>query len=317
MDVTDSYVTADEASIDFGGLFSALRRGWLIIVITTVAAVLGAVIYLHGATYTYTASMVVAPAQSTGSDGLSSRLGQLGGLASAVGVSLPEGSNSSSFKLYIEGLKSYAAAEVLAGDPAIMHALFDREWDDKARQWRQPGGSLRGFINGAKDIMGIPNLPWRAPDASRVQALLETELVVEVNARSPVIVLRFAHKDPQFAKLFLTRIDDTVDRLLRQRTLLRTNDYISYLTAKLRTVELAEQRVSITQTLGEQERLRMAASSTLPFAADVFSGPSATPRPTSPRPYMLLTLAVLGGLGLGILIVLVRARSRARTLPAV
>lgn len=316
MDATDFHTPRDDAQIDFVLLFAILRRGWLTITVCALLAVAAVVLYLHNASYRYTASMVVTPAQSASIDGLGSRLGQLGGLASAVGVSLPDTNTSASFKLYIEGLKAYDTAQVLAGDPALMHHLFEREWDEKTRQWREPASSLRSLINAAKDILGIPNLPWAPPGAARLQGLLEDDLIVDVNPRSPVITMHFSHKDPKFAQLLLTRIDETVDSLMRHRALLRTNDYIDYLTGKLRTVQLAEQRLSITQTLGEQERVRMAASSTRPFVADVFSGPSATPRPTSPRPYLLLILSLLGGLALGVVVVLIRARRRSRAAAA-
>ena len=52
--------------------------------------------------------------------------------------------------------------------------------------------------------------------------------------------------------------------MLRERALLRTNDYIRYLSLRLQTVTLAEQHVAIAQALGEQERLKMAMSSSSP-----------------------------------------------------
>lgn len=310
MNPTDTVVVLTEETVDFAAAWALLRRRWWVIALTTIAALLIGILVLHSATYRYTSTMVISPAQTSGSDGISSRLGSLGGLASAVGVSLPEGGGGAAFKLYVEGLKSYDVAQVLARDPDIMHHLFFAEWDAATRQWRRPQGAMHGFINAVKDVLGIPNLPWQAPDATRLQTLFETQLMVEVNARSPVVIVRFEDRDPAFANRLLERINSTTDGLLRARAILRTNDYIAYLNAKLRTVELTEQRQSITQTLDDQERIKMAESSTRPFAAEVFSGPSATSRPTSPKPYKLLLLAMLGGVGLGVAIVLLHARRR-------
>lgn len=307
----DHPVRADEEAVDYDALRATLRRGWWIIAIFVIGAVLAVVVYLHSATYSYTSTVVVTPAQYSRADGLSGKLGGLGGLASAVGVSLPDGNGTSEFKLYIEGLRSYDVAKQLAADPRFMHRLFSREWDPVVRQWRMPRGASRNVINSVKDILGIPNIPYQPPNAIRLQTLLDEKLMVDVNPRSPVVTIRFAHEDPTFGNEVLERINGATDNLLRQRALLRTNDYIRYLTAKLPVVQMPEQKLSIAQTLGDQERIKMAASSTRPYAGEIFSGPAASFRPTSPKPYKLLLIGMLLGAGLGIAVVLQRGRRRA------
>ena len=308
--VTEASDMAGEESIDWPTVGTTLRRGWWIIATTCLVALLLAVIYLRTATYSYTATMIVTPAQNSGMDGLSSRLGSLGGLASAVGVSLPDGAGGGTFKLYIEGLRSYDIARILASDPMLLHRLYPRKWNPVTRQWRRPEGLLVDSARAAKAVLGVPDVPWRAPDAAQLQILIDKRVSVEVNPRSPVATITFDDEDPAFARLFLERLHATVDGLLRRRTLLRTNDYIAYLTGRLRVSDLPEQKQSIVQTLADQERLRMAVSSSRPFAAEVFSGPAASSRPTSPMPVKVLVIALVVGIGLGTAIVLRRGTRR-------
>lgn len=312
MNMTDLRMVPDDESVDYAALLRMLRRGWWIIALCATIAVLLAVYSLHNATYRYTSTMVITPAQYSRSDGLSSKLGQLGGLASAVGVSLPDGNSTSEFKLYIEGLRSYDIAQILAADRKFMQQLFEREWDPVLKRWRTPQGTLRDIITSLKGLLGIPNLPYQPPNATRLQTLLADQLIVDVNPRSPVITVSFEHADPAFANAILQRIDSATDGLLRRRALLRTDDYIAYLTARLPSVVMPEQKQSVAQTLSEQERLKMVQSSTRPYAAEIFSGPSASFRPTSPKPYKLLLLSCLGGVGIGIALAILRGRRRAR-----
>ena len=83
------------------------------------------------------------------------------------------------------------------------------------------------------------------------------------------------------------------------------------LSAQLGKVTIAEHREALAQTLSEQEKQRMAASSSAPYAAEPFGNATASPRPTSPRPILVLAASLMAGLLLGTLAALGVARLRA------
>ena len=293
--------TADGA-IDVAATLRHLGSRWKLIAAIVIGAVAVAVVYLQLTTYRYAVQMRVAPVASSTGDGLSTKLSSLGGLAAVAGVSLPDSGGSGSFKLYIESLHSRDVAEVLARDPVIMHGVFAREWDGRRKLWRRPEGFVFDAVTTAKSALGIPVQPWAPPGAARLQAWMAQQIVVDQNVKTPVVTISLSSEDPAFATFFLSRLGTTIDGLLRQRMLLRTDDYIRYLAARLPGVQLAEQRVAVAQALGEQERLKMVASSDRAYAAEVFEHPAASERPVTPLPAKVLGIAVLLGLAAGVAI---------------
>jgi hypothetical protein len=295
-------------SIDFATVATLLRQQWRLIVGCIVAALVIAAVYLNLATYRYSIEMRVAPTANGSADGVSSKLSQLGGLAAVAGVSLPDAGGAGTFKLYVEALHSRDVAEVLARDPAILHGVFPHEWDAHTHSWRVPAGALHDLTTAVKPLLGIPALPFAPPGPARLQQWMTEQVGVDQNLKTPVVTVMLMSDNPAFAVRFLDQLNITADTLLRQRALLRTDDYIRYLSARLPTVTLAEQRVAIAQALGEQERLKMAASSTRPFAADVFEHPAASDRPVTPVPVRVLGIALVLGTVLGVALALMLRR---------
>ena len=302
-------------SIDLAATLAVLRRRWRLIAGCVAIALLGAVAYLNLATYRYAVEMRVAPTATGSSDGLSSKLGQLGGLAAVAGVSLPDSGGSAAFKLYVEALHSRDVADLLALDPGILHGAFAREWDARTRTWRQPQGFVHDAAGAVKPLLGIPDRPFAPPGAARLEKWITDNVAVDQNLKTPVVTVTMMSDDPAFAVRFLDRLGTTVDTMLRQRALLRADDDIAYLSARLPTVTLAEQRVAIAQSLGEQERLKMAASSSRAYAADVFEHPAASDRPVTPVPTKILAVALLLGLAAGVALSFVLRRRPRAMLP--
>ena len=298
----EDFYTPDE--IDFTQLLERVARRWYVIIICVVFALLLAIVYLNTVSYRYTATMKVAPIQSSQQNGLGSKLGRLSSLASVAGVSLPGGSGALDFDLYVEGLQSRDVADLLAQDHELMHGLYYREWDDGAHRWSAPSGSIVGAVNGLKGLLGIPGYPYRAPDGARVLVLLQRNVIVDRSLRTPIVTVTFDDEHPQLAVKMLERINAAIDGLLRQRALGRSNEAIRFLQENLRTVQLVEQRTAIADLLGNQMQIRMSATSSQPFAAEVFEHPAASFRPTSPLPPRTLVIAALFGLIVGLALAL-------------
>jgi len=292
---------ANDAEIDLLDLIAAIRaRKWTVAAVTA-AAVLLAIIYLHTATYKYTATLKLTPTQED-----QSLSGSLGNLASLAGVSLPKSAPVSHFALYLEGVHSRQVAEKLTENPTIMRTLFASQWHDQTGQWEEPASMLRPLKNAIKSVLGFPIFNWQAPSAADVEQYLKQNVVVIEDQEKSIATITFDHPDPVFAVMFLTHVHDAADQILRQRTLVRSTQYIDYLQKKLSTVMVTEHRAALAQALSEQEKLRMMASSSVPFAAEPFGPVTASSRPTTPQPAFVLVLALLVGGLLGAGAVFVR-----------
>ena len=297
--------------LSFFDVIIEIVRSWKIIIAFFAACVVASLLYLHFSNYRYTAELRVSPAQSNGGS-LASKLGGLAGLASISGVSIPQDSGAVSYALYLEGLKSRYVATQLAQRPEVMTRIFANEWNPEERRFHEPSGPRVTIVRGVKELLGLPIYPWEAPNAARLQEHLESAVKIQQNTKTSIATITYSHGDPAFAATLLGALHEAADDELRRKARIRSGEYVRYLSEQLRTVSLAEHRVALSQALAEQERMRMMSSSGLPFAADPLGPATASLRPTSPRPAIIIVFGALFGLVLGVAVALLRLQVTAR-----
>jgi hypothetical protein len=263
--------------------------------------VLLALVYLHVADYTYTATLMVSPVLSSSSDNLSSKLGGLSNLASFAGISVGSDMGTQAFMLYQEGLYSRDVANELAKDPDIMHTVFSKQWDADSKHWIGPSGARWALLVAAKSILGIPLKDWQPPNGALLQDYIVNNVTVDADPQKPIVTITYRDKDPAFAVKFLRGLDRAVDDKLRRNALTRANQYVDYLSDQLNKVTNADVRESLMATLTDQQKIKMMASVTAPYAAQPFGLPSASRKPTSPKPFLVLAAAIFAGGLLGVL----------------
>ncbi len=294
-------------------LVLSLRHYWNVISVywRPVAAistmmVLTALLYLHTATYKYTASLIVAPVQQGNSSSMSGLAG-LAGLASLAGVSLPGNSSQTQLQLYLAALKSTDVAATLARDPSISHIVFRESWDVQKGKWRDPGaGLLRGLMDAVQAVLGYPPTVWHPPGTKEMLDLLEKQIDVNAAPLSPIVTITYDDRNALFAERFILALHKAADDHLRTMTVARTTKYNEYLLRQLETVTSADQRQAIILSLSHNETLLTQASADVSFSVDVFSPPTASAAPTSPKPLVVLLAALLMGAFLGSALVLWR-----------
>ena len=89
--------------------------------------------------------------------------------------------------------------------------------------------------------------------------------------------------NPDFGIKLLKKVHKIADDELKNRSLKRTSDYISFLNDQLLKTTKQDQRLSLISTLAEQQRSRMIASSDLSYAAELFGNLYQSNSPTEPR----------------------------------
>lgn len=266
------------------------RHKWLGLLIFA-AFVGAAVAYLHNAEYSYTAKLLVQPADQSGSKSGS----ELASLGSLVGVNI-SGQGSAAFTMYQEAVTSYPVAERLSRDRRIMRSVFRGQWDGRLKTWRQPTSAVGRLLSSIKAILGIRQRPWHPPDAKDLKLVLESKISVVQDKRKPASTLTFSDTDPLFAAYFLTQINAAADEFLREQALARASSYIVYLERRLNQIQIADYRMSMFQVLGNYEKTRMMASSDASYAVETFGGAWVSPIPTRPRPIVILAISAFAGL---------------------
>ena len=282
------------------------KQSWRVILGGAAIGFIIAALYLQGAHYSYPVEMQVTTVQQTGGSGGGGRSGmsQLSGLASLASIALPSAQNEVQFQLFIDSLYSRDLADDIAKNHDIMVAMYSSQWDPITQTWQpQYTGALGAIKLWVRDILGLaPTQPWHAPNGENIQSFLSKELVLEQDPRKPYIAtLTLTSGSREISIRFLNLLVKTADERLRRRALDRARSYIDYLSSKLNTVTVSEHRDALAQSIAEQERYAMVASSGKPFAAEVFQSPWASGLPSSPLPrqvYLIwVTLGALTGLG--------------------
>jgi len=255
-----------------------------------------AILWLHIAEKEYTSSMLIAPV--TGSSQPSSSSGGLGALARLGGVDLSNLSgNNGQYRLFISALRSRDAADVLAQDQQLMRGLFPAQWSQAQDRWSEPSGIVRRIVRRTAAFLGIPIEPWHPPSGAQVYDFLLDNLEIDDDPKSPVITLRIKSATPEVVQELLVKLANAIDALLRKRALAYSTDYIKYLTLELDKVTVNDYRAALISHLFDQEQTRMMASANVSFAAQIFSGPSRSSKPTAPKSVMILIFfAVIGAL---------------------
>lgn len=256
------------------------------------------VLYLHVAPDKYTVALQVVPVtnNSRAPGGALSSLGALAG----VDMSSLSGSNSGGFAYYADGVRSRAASDLLARDQALLQAVFPEEWSDRSG-WHQPFSIIRPVKNVLFRVLGIPVKPWSPPSGERLNDFVRDHLEVLTDSKSPVTTLQIQSDHPATMIRLLNRLNSVTDDMLRARALTRANQYIAYIDQQLKQVTVTEYRTALLQNLYDQEKMRMMASAHISYAADVFSGPTVSSKPTAPRAPIVLILAIIVGVIAGAL----------------
>lgn len=184
--------------IDLGSAIRLLwRRRWWIVAAALLGSLsaLGLSLMMHPV---YRASVVMAPVDDVGADGaLGAAVGQLGGLASLVGLNIGGGQSRTPEALAV--LRSRRFLETFFAEEQLLPVLFSKHWDPATNSWTvtgervpTPGDAYRFF---AKNVLNVSedkktslvtlSINWRNPaQAADWANKLATRLNAEMRARA-------------------------------------------------------------------------------------------------------------------------------------
>ena len=290
--------------IDLKELFLVLWAGKILIVAITALFAIGSVLVALSIPNQYKATAVLAPAQADGG-GLSSALGQLGGLASLAGVSIGGGESSES-QIAQEIMKSWSFVEGFIADNNLEVEVY------AAEGWSKISGELK--ING--DVYDIDAQAWlledddtdelRPPTSWELFERFDEMLSVSQDTKTGLVSVSIEYYSPQIAKDWLDLYMASINKHMQARQVAKVSRNISYLEAQIAKTSIAEMREVFYTIIEEQTKNKMVAEASPDYAFVAVSSSMVPEQKSKPSRALICILGTIFGAVLATLLVLVR-----------
>ncbi|MBV7257578.1 hypothetical protein KCG44_12365 [Pacificimonas sp. WHA3] len=309
----ETSVTAAEPEVlTWDTVIAALRRWWYIPLSIMTVSLVATIIYLHSATPTYRASMVVSPIFSD-DNGAGGGLARYTDLASSIGLDIGGQNNLTHFSLFMETLQSYELAERLGRDQQLLPELYPALWDADAQRWRDPDSVRSAPVRWIRALLNRP--PTSSPNLVDLQKYLKTDLTVD-DPPTPFKTISYSNSDPEFAAAFLQSVYENADSAVRENVRQRATQEARFIEGLLAGSSVSEHRLALSDLLAQKQRLIMMSSIDLPFSAQLQQPPVTANDPASPRPLLLIVMSIFFSIVLGFFIVIALSSKRSNEQPS-
>lgn len=220
-----------------------------------------------------------------------------GGLAQAL---MGESSSSPEFSNFLTSLGSVQLGEKLMADPAIASVVFEEQWDAQTERWHKPSGLRPMLGRGLRSVFGLT--PWAPPTAFDMRNYIVGHVNVSKVRDSRASRLAYKHRDPAFAKLFLKKVVEELDEILRAQkieTIKRENDELRGRFAQEQNSSVREYMV---RWISENENKTVETESAEFFSFQVLDPISVNPQPVSPQPVFSIIISIIISIFGGVLV---------------
>jgi uncharacterized protein involved in exopolysaccharide biosynthesis len=294
--------------IDLKELFSVLWSGkWLISAVTGLAAAISVVVALSLPNI-YTASALLAPAES-GGGGLSGLMKQYGGLASLAGVSLPGGEEGSRAQLGIQLMKSRAFIGDFVERRDILPELMAVE------SWNAGSGDIifdaEAYDSATKVWIRDVEPPKSAkPSAQEAHKAFAGALGVSQAKQTGYVSVSIEHQSPIVAAQWVTWLVEDVNAAVKAQDVSEAEKSIEYLKQQVANTSLADLQAMFFELIQSQTETVMLAEVRPEYVFKTID-PAVIPEEKSkPSRALICVLGTLLGGMLGVVIVLIRHYAR-------
>ncbi len=280
--------------IDLRELFISLWRGKYLIIVCLFVSIVLASFYLRSAERKYSVSYVMMPVASESSR---PNFGQLGGLASLAGVSLPS-SSSSDFTTFKFLLKSEVIADRLLSDETLIREIFASEWDNNSGTYKKPpDGTLSPYKRSIKTLLtGQSSTEYAPPNSQRIASWLKGAFSLSEDHDTGFLTISSETAIPELMVSVIKRTTEETDRLLKQRYVTSAEQTVRFYQDKLQKARSQEHREALAKLIAQEDQKLMLASRGSEFVAEAVTEPTVSLFPTSPKNSLVLALSVvLGG----------------------
>ena len=243
----------------------------------------------------YRSATVLMPASTgrTNLGSLNSALGQLGGLASLVGMSV--GGEDSETEEALAVLRSRQFTEAFIADLDLMPKLFADKWDVAQKKWKVP--------------------VKRQPTPAQAYRLFSREICTIIeDKKTGLVTLQIDWRDRNEAAGWSNELVRRINAEMRARAIAQADASVGYLQNELINTADVGTREAINRLTESQVRKRMLASVTQEYAFRVVDRAMApdVSDPVRPAKMMLILVGLILGIGIGCMAALTVAPSHRR-----
>ena len=276
------------------------RGKWIVSAFFFIALLAGA-LYALNKPNLYQAEVLLAPTSSDGQGGLGRFAGQLGGLASLAGVSLPSGGAD----------KTTVALEVLQSRVFLKDFIHNNALEvplTAATGWNPLTNELtidpKIYDSAAGEWgTGADGRSLRPTDWELVNQFRNTVLSVRKDDRKGLVTLTVSFYSPDLASRWATALVSSINETMRIQDVEQAQGRISYLENKLQETTLADMQQVFFQLIESETRTVMLASAQPEYVLQTID-PAVTPEEKSgPNRKAIVAAAGAGGLVLGVIAV--------------
>ena len=301
MNHTSNLDTYDD-EIDLREIFLLLLKKKLFIGLITFLFAISSILYSINLPNIYTSSAILAPANVDNS--LSSKAGQLSGLASFSGINIGESGTKS--EEAIERIKSYDFfSKYFLPNIKLENLMAVKEWDHK-------NDNVIYNENEYDPVKGIwiRDVSYPKKTIPSAQEAYEEKykkiLNINVNKNTGFVSLSIDHESPMVAKKWLDIIIFNINESMKSREKLHAENSIKYLNETSDSINIKSVRDVISNLLENQMQTLMIAYSSNDYVFKIIESPIAPEKKSAPARAIICILGtIIGGL-ISITIVLIQ-----------
>lgn len=270
-------------------------RRWLLAAGFFLGAVAGVIVVLVS-TPIYRGAAVLAPVRINQIDGLGGALGQLGGLASVVGLDLQGGGADTEEALAV--LRSREFSERFIGERGLLPRFYPDDWDAANKQWKVP--------------------PDRQPTLGQAFKYFNKSIRnVTQDRKTGLVTLSIDWENRNEAAAWANEIVNRVNAEMRGRAIANANASVTYLEKELETTTTVATREAISRLMEAQIKQRMVANVTQEYAFRIVDRamPAEPEDVVRPRKIRWTAGFAMGGFALAAFWILISSSLRGATEP--
>jgi LPS O-antigen subunit length determinant protein (WzzB/FepE family) len=289
--------------IDLRELFGALWSGKIKIIVITAIFAVSSVFYALSVPNQYKAIALLAPAQSD-SGGLSSALGQLGGLASLAGVNVPGGSNGT----------SSIAQEIMMSQSFIESFIYENQIE--ADIYAVTGWSeAADVLEYDPELYDVTNKEWlvthgaasqNGPSGWQLYKAFRGMIEVSEDKKTRMVSLTLESYSPNFSKHALDNFIKYINDHMQKRKILSVERNIKYLQNQIEKTSISEMREVFYTIIEEQIKSKMLAEASPEYAFLMVSPAMVPEEKSQPDRAIICVIGTLIGGILSVLMVFVQ-----------
>ena len=280
--------------IDLQEIFEVIWTAKIKIFVITAIFAIFSIFYALSIPNQYKATSILIPTKQEGG-GVSSALGQFGGLASLAGVSIGA-DNTSEAKVAEEIMKSWGFIESFIEDNNLaVEIIAANGWDRRTNT-----------LSIDEDVYDIISSKWvdKEPTSWNLFQSYQDKLTISSDKSSGLLSVSMEYYSPEIAKKWLDLYIEAINKHMQKRQIEKVNRNIQYLEEQIGKTSIGEMREVFYEIIGEQIKSKMLAEAS-PEYVFVAISPSMKPEEKSqPKRSTICITITLAGTFLSLLYVL-------------